>query len=59
MNKRIRKKKEKQSLMENSFELVSDYPYRKRKRIVNRQWKMYHDAGFKLEIGHKRSAIEV
>lgn len=59
MNKRIRKKKEKQSLMENSFELVPDYPYRKRKRIVNRQWKMYHDAGFKLEIGHKRSAIEV
>ena len=58
LNRRIRKKKEKQSLMEGSFELVPIYPYKRRKRIVNQQWKMYHEAGFKILIGYKRKEID-
>lgn len=56
MNKRIRKKEEKKSLMESSFELVPEYPFRKRKRIVNKLWKMYHegDTTDKIIIGYKR-----
>lgn len=57
MNKRIRKKKEKQSLMEYSLELVPEYPFKTRKQIVNKQWKMYHDAGYKLKIGYKRQLL--
>lgn len=58
MNRRIRKKKEKQSLMEGSFELVPEYPYKKRKRIVDREWKQYHDAGIGIVIGYKRKPVE-
>lgn len=58
MNRRIRKKKEKQSLMEGSFELVPEYPYRKRKRIINREWKEYHEAGLHIIIGYKRKHEE-
>ena len=54
INKRIKKKKEKQSLMEYSFELVPEYPIKKRKQVVNNQWNMYHAAGYKLKIGYKR-----
>lgn len=54
MNKRIKKKKEKQSIMEYSFELVPEYPFKKRKKIVNKQWKMYHDGNIPIKIGYKR-----
>ena len=54
MNYRVRKKKEKQSLMEYSFEIVPDFPYKRRKRIINKQWKAYHIGGFKILIGYKR-----
>ena len=57
MNKRIRKKKEKESLMEYSFELVPVYPFKKRKKIINEEWKIYHDAGYKLKIGYKRQSL--
>lgn len=57
MNKRIRKKKEKQSLMEYSFELAPSYPFKKRKKIINKQWKIYNDAGCKLNIGYKRQSF--
>lgn len=53
MNKRIRKKKEKQSLMEYSFETVPEYPFKKRKRIIDKQWKEYRESG-KIKIGYKR-----
>lgn len=49
MNRRIRKKKEKQSIMKYSFELVPTYPFKKRKEIVNKQWRMYNEAGYKLK----------
>lgn len=58
MNRRIKKKKEKQSLMEGSFELVPEYPYKKRKRIVDKEWKQYHDAGIDIVIGYKRKQVE-
>ena len=58
MNARIRKKKEKQSIMECSFEIAPGYPYKKRKQVVNKSWKMYHDAEFKILIGYKRKTIE-
>lgn len=54
MNRRIRKKKEKQSLMEYSFELVADFPYKKRKQIIGKQWKAYHENGLKILIGYRR-----
>ena len=57
MNKRIRKKKEKRVLMEYSFALVPVYPFKKRKQIVNEQWKMYHNAGYKMNIGYKRQSL--
>lgn len=57
MNRRIRKKKEKQSLMEYSFELVSEYPFKKRKKIINEQWKMFHDNNLSIKIGYKRQTI--
>lgn len=58
MNSRIRKKKEKQSLMEYSFETVVDFPYKRRKRIINKQWKAYHMNGYRILIGYKRKSIE-
>lgn len=58
MNSRIRKKMEKQSLMEYSFEIVIDFPYNKRKRVINKLWKIYHENGFKIIIGYKRKPIE-
>lgn len=58
MNFRIRKKKEKQSLMEYSFETVIDFPYKRRKQIINKQWRSYHEAGDKIIIGYKRKPIE-
>ena len=54
MNRRIRKKKEKKSLMEYSFEIVPDYPFKKRKRNIDKEWKSYHDSGIKIKIGYKR-----
>lgn len=58
MNYRLRKKKEKQSLMEYSFETAVDFPYKRRKRIIDKQWKAYHMDGFKILIGYKRKLIE-
>lgn len=58
MNARIRKKKEKQSLMEYSFETVIDFPYKRRKCIVNKQWKDYHDSGYRIVTGYKRMSIK-
>ena len=58
MNRRIRKKKEKQSIMEYSFEIVPNYPMKRRRKIVNKIWQMYTGAGKKLEIGYKRK-VEV
>lgn len=45
--------------MGGSFELVPVYSYKRRKKIVNQQWKMYHEAGFKILIGYKRKACDV
>ena len=50
MNRRIIKKKEKKSLMRYSFEIVPVFPYKKRKQIINEQWKFYHDEGFVIKI---------
>lgn len=58
MNRRIRKKKEKQSLMEYSFEIIKDFSYKKRKRIVDRIWKNYSEANFKILVGYKKKLIE-
>lgn len=57
MNKRIRKKKEKQSLMEASFEIVSGCQYKKRKQVVNELWKEYNKAGVRIIIEYKRKII--
>lgn len=54
MNRRIRKKKEKQSIMEYSYEVAPDIPYKLREKSVNKQWNMYHDSGDKIIIGYKR-----
>lgn len=53
MNKRIKKKKEKQSIMEHSFQLVPVYPMKRRRKIVNRIWQMYTKEGLKISIGYK------
>lgn len=58
MNFRIRKKKEKQSLMEYSFGIAINFPYKRRKQIINKQWKSYHEAGDKIIIGYKRNSIK-
>ncbi len=59
MNRRIRKKKEKKSLMEYSYEIVSpEYPYKKRKQAINDQWKLFHKAGYQIKIGYKRRYID-
>lgn len=57
MNRRIRKKKEKQSIMEYSFETVPNFPYKKRKRIVDKQWAAYHNAEG-IIIGYKRRILK-
>lgn len=54
MNRRIRKKKEKQSIMEYSYEIAPNIPYKLRKKSVDKQWKMYHDSDNKIIIGYKR-----
>ena len=58
MNKRITKKKEKQSLMAYSFELIPCYSFKERKKLINQLWKMYHDAGYKMSIGYKKIILE-
>lgn len=45
MNKRLKKKKGKQLIMKESYNLAPVYPYKKRKINVSKTWKMYHDAG--------------
>ena len=54
MNRRIKKKKEKQVLMAASFDMVPNYPYKKRKEIVNKQWKMFTEGGIKIETSYKK-----
>lgn len=54
MNKRIRKKKEKYSLQEYSFEFDSKYLYKNRKKIVNELWKLCQKREIKISINYKR-----
>lgn len=53
MNRRIRKKKEKLSILNNSYEIAPEYKKKSRKRCVNKIWNMYHKAGIKILIGYK------
>ena len=57
VNKRIRKKKEKKSIIEYSFELVPDYPRKRRKKIVNEIWRDYHKNAIKIMIDYKRRLV--
>lgn len=55
MNRRIRKKKEKQSIWEYSCEIAPDVPNKKRRRTVSKTWYSYTYNGFKIKIGYKRN----
>ena len=57
MNKRITKKKEKQSLMVYSFEFIPCHSCKERKKLINQLWKMYHDAGYKISVGYKKISL--
>ena len=57
MNKRIRKKKEKQSILEHSFEIIPEYPFKERKKAVDKIWQISNIIKTPIKIGYKRRKI--